>query len=176
MEKINRLFKNQNIYVADSKIHGRGVFSDADILPGEIIEQAHVIHPDKKSAESTDKNFLKYFFFWPYLAEDWKQSVDKNGTLSIDQISYPACILGFGMIYNHSANPNVLFEIDVENNIIEYLLFMYQMEDLMRSCNLNINAVVARFIEPHIQDKKLVEDYKRWYNHIIDDLKSYINR
>ena len=120
MEKINRLFKNQNIYVADSKIHGRGVFSDADILPGEIIEQAHVIHPDKKSAESTDKNFLKYFFFWPYLAEDWKQSVDKNGTLSIDQISYPACILGFGMIYNHSANPNVLFEIDVENNIIEY--------------------------------------------------------
>lgn len=60
-----------------------------------------------------------------------------------------------------------------KKNIIEYLLFMYQMEDLMRSCNLNINAVVARFIEPHIQDQKLVDDYKRWYSQIIEDLKTF---
>ena len=60
-----------------------------------------------------------------------------------------------------------------KNNIIEYLLFMYQMEDLMRSCNLYINAVSARFIEPHVQDIKLVEDYKRWYNNIINDLKAF---
>lgn len=66
-----------------------------------------------------------------------------------------------------------LAEQKKKSNIIEYLLFMYQMEDLMRSCNLNINAVVARFIEPHIQDPKLVEDYKRWYTYIIDDLKSF---
>lgn len=66
-----------------------------------------------------------------------------------------------------------LAEQKKKNNIIEYLLFMYQMEDLMRSCNLNINAVVARFIEPHIQDPKLVDDYKRWYTYIIDDLQSF---
>ncbi len=60
-----------------------------------------------------------------------------------------------------------------KNNIIEYLLFMYQMEDLVRSCNLNIHAVVARFIEPHVHDPKLIEDYKRWYKQIIEDLKTF---
>jgi len=120
MEKLNRLFKNKNIYVANSKIHGRGVFTDVDILPGEIVEQAHVVHPDDKTGKTTDPNYFRYFFFWPYLAENWKELVDKNETLSMDQISYPACVLGYGMVYNHSLNPNVTFEIDVENNIIEY--------------------------------------------------------
>lgn len=120
MEKLNRLFRNKNIYVASSKIHGRGVFTDIDILPGEIIEQAHVVHPDDKTGKTTDANYFKYFFFWPYLSDDWKNTVDKNGTLSIDQISYPACVLGFGMIYNHNLNANVTFHIDIENNIVEY--------------------------------------------------------
>jgi hypothetical protein len=66
-----------------------------------------------------------------------------------------------------------LAEQKKKNNVIEYLLFVYQMEDLMRSCNLNINTVVARFIEPHIQDQDLANDYKRWYNSIIEDLKSF---
>jgi SET domain-containing protein len=120
MEKLNRLFKNKNIYVANSKIHGRGVFTEVDILPGEIIEQAHVVHPDDKTGKTTDVNYFKYFFFWPYLPENWKETVEKSGTLAMNEISYPACVLGFGMIYNHSLNPNVIFEIDVENNIIEF--------------------------------------------------------
>ena len=51
MEKITRLFRNKNIYIADSSIHGRGVFTEIDILPGEIVEQAHVVHPKNKDIQ-----------------------------------------------------------------------------------------------------------------------------
>ena len=120
MEKITRLFRNKNIYIADSSIHGRGVFTEIDILPGEIVEQAHVVHPKDKNIQKADENYLQYFFFWPMLSEDWRSKVDEQGVLSMDQISYPACVLGFGMIYNHSQEPNIVFSIDTENNIIEY--------------------------------------------------------
>ncbi len=70
MEKISRLFRNVNIYIADSPVHGRGVFTDVDILPGEIIEQAHVIHPKDKDVQKTDENYLQYFFFWPTLSKE----------------------------------------------------------------------------------------------------------
>jgi hypothetical protein len=57
-----------------------------------------------------------------------------------------------------------------KTNIIEYLLLIYQMEDLVRSVNMNIDVLVNKFIAPHISDNKLVEDYKVWYEEIIDDL------
>jgi len=66
-----------------------------------------------------------------------------------------------------------LAEEKKKNNIIEYILFMYQMEDLVRSCNLDINTLVSKYIKPHVEDEKLVEDYTRWYNIIINDLKTY---
>ena len=58
MEKITRLFRNKNIYIADSSIHGRGVFTEIDILPGEIVEQAHVVHPKNKDIQKEIKDTL----------------------------------------------------------------------------------------------------------------------
>jgi len=66
-----------------------------------------------------------------------------------------------------------LAEQKKKTNIIEYLLLMYQMEDLVRSCQLNLDVLVTRFIQPHISDPLLVEDYKKWYDHIIRDLKIF---
>ncbi len=66
-----------------------------------------------------------------------------------------------------------LAEQKKKTNIIEYLLLMYQMEDLVRSCQLNLDLLVEKFIRPHIDDVLLVEDYKRWYDHIIRDLKIF---
>lgn len=66
-----------------------------------------------------------------------------------------------------------LAEQKKKTNIIEYLLFMYQMEDLVRSSQLNLVLLVDRFIKPHINDPVLVEDYTRWYDSIIRDLKIF---
>lgn len=111
-----KLFQNKKIYIDNSPLHGRGVFASDIILPGEIIEQCHVIHPKKE----IDEELKKYFFLWPRLPEDWKKIVKENGSLSIPQITYPVCVLGFGMIYNHSKEPNTIFELDVQNNLIEF--------------------------------------------------------
>ena len=66
-----------------------------------------------------------------------------------------------------------LAEQKKKTNIIEYLLLMYQMEDLVRSCQLDLDVLVKKFIQPHISDPLLVEDYKRWYDSIIRDLKIF---
>ena len=115
-----KLFQNKKIYTDDSPLHGRGVFASDIILPGEIVEQCHVVHPSKKTAKNIDENFLKYFFLWPCLPDNWQESVKEKGTLDFSEISYPVCVLGYGMIYNHSPNPNVIFELDTQNNLIEF--------------------------------------------------------
>lgn len=66
-----------------------------------------------------------------------------------------------------------LAEQKKKSNIIEYLLLMYQMEDLVRSCNLNLDKLVNEFIQPHISDPLLLEEYKSWYAQIIRDLQSF---
>ena len=38
MSEETRLYVSPKIYVADSKIHGRGVFASEDILPDDIFE------------------------------------------------------------------------------------------------------------------------------------------
>lgn len=117
----HRLFRNKGVYVADSVIHGRGVFVDQDLLPGEIIEQCPVVQPlDRSRKMLVDPEYTKYFFSWPGLCQDWKKEVDERGYLDVNQISYLVCVLGYGMIYNHSSNPNVIFEVDSTNNVVEF--------------------------------------------------------
>ncbi len=121
MSEETRLYVSPKIYVADSKIHGRGVFASEDILPDEIIEQAHVIHPVNKSANNLDDTYRKYFFAWPFLKANWKDYVNEYGFLPANLISYPACVLGFGMIYNHDRkSPNATVNINCEENFVEF--------------------------------------------------------
>jgi SET domain-containing protein len=121
MSDDTRLFLNPKIYVADSKLHGRGVFTSEDLLPDEIIEQSHVIHPVNKSANNLDDTYRKYFFAWPFLNKNWKDYVNEYGFLPANLISYPACVLGFGMIYNHDRkSPNATVNINEEENFVEF--------------------------------------------------------
>ena len=121
MSDETRLFLNPKVYVADSKLHGRGVFTSEVILPGEIIEQAHVIHPVNKSPSHLDDTYRLYFFSWPFLKQNWKDYVEQYGSLPLSMMSYPACVLGFGMIYNHNKlNANASFEANTQENIIEF--------------------------------------------------------
>jgi len=121
MSDSSRLFLNPKIYVADSKIHGRGVFTSQDLFPDEIIEQAHVVHPINKSPNNLDDVYRKYFFAWPFLKQNWKEYVNTYGFLPPNLISYPVCVLGFGMIYNHDkTNFNAKAIINTEENFIEF--------------------------------------------------------
>jgi len=123
MNNIIRLYRDRNIYVSNSKIHGRGVFTDVELFPGQLIEQCHVIHPENKSWENLDSNYRKNFFSWPQLASNWRDLLKNKESLSPLDITYPVCVLGFAMVYNHSQDPNVIFEFNAENNVIEFRAF-----------------------------------------------------
>lgn len=67
----------------------------------------------------------------------------------------------------------LLAEDKKKTNIIEYLILIYQMEDLVRACNFDLNILMDKFIHPHINDEKIVADYRNWYELILQDLKSF---
>ena len=81
------------IIVADSDIHGHGVFATRKIAKGEIIELCpYIIIDDDDVAEA---NRLQDYLF---------TSPDEEGDY--------LCVLGYGMVYNHSERPNAEWEID----------------------------------------------------------------
>lgn len=77
-------------------ILGWGVFTNNDIKKGEVVEYCYCL-PEKFS-ESQHKNY------------SFLQSKESDNAYQV---------LGFGMIYNHSYDPNIYWEIvDYQRNVI----------------------------------------------------------
>lgn len=114
-----KLFQNPKVFV-EKRNERWGVFAVKDILPGEIIEQSIVLHPEKKNDTVLDSNFLKYCYSWMGLCSDWNKKVDERGYLKLEEVSYPVLVLGNAMIYAQASDPNVAWEIDSANDIIEF--------------------------------------------------------
>ena len=82
---------------------GRGVFASHDIEKDEIFEKAHVIVIKKEECDHIGKTILDdYVFLWGENKEDC------------------AAILGNGMMYNHSYEPNAVYIRDLNNQIMLY--------------------------------------------------------
>jgi SET domain-containing protein len=93
----------KKIYISNSDIHGLGVFALEKIYEGEIIEICPVI--DMGLNKEPSHILIDYRFNWPQGLSEWEKQV------------VPA---GYGMLYNHSNNPNVLWRSDVVNNTFEF--------------------------------------------------------
>ena len=84
---------NFPIEVGDSEIHGHGVFATRKIAKCAIIERCpYIVIDDDDVAEA---NRLQDYLF---------TSPDEEGDY--------LCVLGYGMVYNHSDSPNAEWEID----------------------------------------------------------------
>ena len=84
---------NFPIEVGNSDIHGHGVFATRKIAKGAIIERCpYIVIDDDDVAEA---NRLQDYLF---------TSPDEEGDY--------LCVLGYGMVYNHSDSPNAEWEID----------------------------------------------------------------
>ena len=90
------------IIVANSSVHGQGVFATRAISKGEIIERCPYIVIDND--DLADINRLQDYLF-----------------TSPDQPADYLCVLGYGMIYNHSDKPNAEWEIDEDD--IQFVRF-----------------------------------------------------
>lgn len=88
-----KLFQNK-LVVKKSKTHGYGVFALKNIKKGEKIEECYMI-----IAKKYDTSVEDYYF----------DASGKNGLLT-----------GFGMIYNHSDNPNADYVISLRKRLATF--------------------------------------------------------
>lgn len=87
------------VRVGESDIHGIGVFATASIDTGDIVEVCPVLILDAGDIALVDRTRLYDFYYgWP----------EGQGALA----------LGYGSLYNHSADPNADYEKDPWGQVI----------------------------------------------------------
>lgn len=69
----------------------------------------------------------------------------------------------------------ILAEQKKQENIIEYILYIWQIEDIIRANNLDINKIDKLIIKDYQVNEQKKQDIKDWYISIINDLKSNNN-
>ena len=85
------------VFIKNSHLHGQGVFARHKIAKGIVIEKCpYIVIDDDDLAESN--RLQDYLFSSPSQSGDY------------------LCVLGYGMIYNHSDTPNAEWEIDEDDN------------------------------------------------------------
>ncbi len=59
-----------------------------------------------------------------------------------------------------------------KENIAEYLLYMWQVEDLIRANRLNIDAIKKTVIAKYDQPEDIKKEITRWYEELIEMMRS----
>lgn len=103
-----------------SQIHGNGIFAVKNIEKNEIIEECPIIILNSDDTIKIDPtNLYNYYFSW--------------------ENNWSAIALGYGSIYNHSYEPNAVYEKDFINNkiIFRALKNLYIWEEILVNYNWN---------------------------------------
>lgn len=58
----------------------------------------------------------------------------------------------------------------IKQNIAEYIVFLWQMEDLVRAVNFDMMAIES-FIHSFVPDEKAFHEELEWFNHLIGEMK-----
>ncbi|MFD1607048.1 SET domain-containing protein [Oceanobacillus luteolus] len=82
----------------------RGVFATCDIKKGELLHAAPVISYPNDQHQHIEKTLLADYAF-------------EYG------INHTAILLGYGMLFNHSYEPNANYEIDFEGHTFNFYAF-----------------------------------------------------
>ena len=59
-----------------------------------------------------------------------------------------------------------------KENIAEYLLYMWQVEDLIRANHFDPDAIRRTVVERYDQPEEIKEDISRWYEELIEMMRS----
>ncbi|MDA3868190.1 MAG: DUF4924 family protein [Salinivirgaceae bacterium] len=57
-------------------------------------------------------------------------------------------------------------------NIVEYILYMFQIEDTIRACQLDIDLLETKIIRQYKTTEDEFNEIKLWYEHLIQQMKS----
>ena len=58
-----------------------------------------------------------------------------------------------------------------QENIAEYVLYLFQIEDVVRSLNFDIDQIMDSFVKPNLLDASFEAQYRVWYTDIIEEMK-----
>jgi SET domain-containing protein len=112
------------LYIAETKLMGRGVFTSADIDEGTVVEESPVIVMSKGERKLLDQTLLHDYIF------EWGEKKDE------------CCVaLGYIAVYNHSYRSNCEYEMDFNREmiIIRTVHFIRAGEELFINYNGNWN-------------------------------------
>jgi hypothetical protein len=60
----------------------------------------------------------------------------------------------------------------LSTNIAEYILYLFQMEDVLRACNFDRDVVRKSIVAPQAKSEALIDEAMRWYDEIIAEMKN----
>ena len=58
-----------------------------------------------------------------------------------------------------------------QENIAEYILYLFQIEDIIRSFKFNLDDLMDVFVLPNLPDRSFEGQYRKWYGEIINEMK-----
>lgn len=65
----------------------------------------------------------------------------------------------------------LIAEKKLHENIAEYILYMYQIEDVIRSYQLDVERIINEFVRPQLPDSSFVAQHEQWYSDLIREMK-----
>lgn len=60
----------------------------------------------------------------------------------------------------------------LKNNIAEYIIYMYQVEDMVRAYQFDIEAIRKHLIQPQVKSESFEKEAIAWYKDLISEMKS----
>ncbi len=66
----------------------------------------------------------------------------------------------------------LLFQQKLKENIAEYILYMYQIEDIIRAFQFDLNKIVEHTVHSITQSETEINEYRIWYQGIISQMKA----
>lgn len=60
----------------------------------------------------------------------------------------------------------------LQSNIAEYIIYMYQVEDLMRAYRFDIDKIREDIIRPQVKSEAFEKEAVEWYKNIIHEMES----
>lgn len=58
-----------------------------------------------------------------------------------------------------------------DENIAEYILYMYQIEDVIRAYKFDVDVIMENYVNPQLPDESFSNQYRSWYNDLIRQMK-----
>jgi len=59
-----------------------------------------------------------------------------------------------------------------QENIAEYIIYMYQMEDIVRAFQFDLDKIVQYIVQPAVKTEHELVDNKKWFEDVIRQMKA----